>query len=63
MAERRSAISNPTEHKLDSINSVLQDIFILQARLAGVKKDQVRTILGVGAARVTRIWKEIPNER
>jgi len=54
--------SDPVIQKLNSIEELLQDILILQGAQAGMKKAQVRTMVGVGADRVTRIWKHIKSQ-
>jgi hypothetical protein len=63
MATKKPSVPDPTLQKLEAINSVLQDLFIIQAKLAGMNKERVRAIVGVGAARVSRIWQEIPNKK
>lgn len=58
-ARKRTVEVNPVVDKLDAIHAALQELFILQARLAGMKKASVRAIVGVADARVTRIWREV----
>ncbi len=59
MAKRKAQQTDPVLEKLESINSTLIDLFILQAKLAGVKKDKVRIILGVGDNRITKVWPHV----
>lgn len=42
---------------LEDINTRLEDLFILQASRAGIKGHEIRAILGIDMARVTRIAK------
>lgn len=57
MARKRPRSDDPVFRKLDQIHSALQDLFIIQARLAGIRKAEARAIVGVGDARVSRIWR------
>jgi hypothetical protein len=50
---------DPILSKLSEIHSVLQDLLILEGARAGISKAKVREIVGVGADRVTRIWKNL----
>jgi hypothetical protein len=59
MRKRKAQQTDPILDKLDAINSTLVDLFILQAKLAGIKKDRVRIILAVGADRITRVWPHV----
>jgi hypothetical protein len=45
-----------------AILSALQDLFILQASVAGVKRDAIREILGIGNSRISRITKHLNHE-
>jgi hypothetical protein len=58
MPKRKNVEENSVADVLREIHYALQDLFILQAKIGGLKKAQVRTMLGVGDARVTRIWRE-----
>jgi hypothetical protein len=42
---------------LEDVNSRLEDLFILEASRAGIKGGDIRAILGIDMARVTRIAK------
>ena len=55
----KAKANDPVIQKLNSIEELLQDLLILQGAQAGMKKAQVRKMVGVGAARVTSIWKHI----
>jgi hypothetical protein len=58
----KAKTNDPVLTKLNSIEQLLQDILILQGAQAGMKKAQVRKMVGVGATRVTRIWKNIKTQ-
>lgn len=45
--------------KLDSILNVLRDLVILESAKGGLSRDEVRNLLGVSPARVSRIWKHL----
>jgi len=51
--------TNPVAKKLRDIETLLQDILIIQCALAGIKKAEARKIVAVDDARVGRIWKHI----
>ncbi len=59
MAKKQSSTKDPVVQRLDAIHSVLQDLFIIHAKLAGIRKTEARTIVGLGDARVTRIWRAV----
>jgi hypothetical protein len=42
---------------LEELNTRVEDLFILQAFRAGIKGGEIRSILGIDMARVTRIVK------
>jgi DNA-directed RNA polymerase specialized sigma24 family protein len=48
---------------LDALHTRLEDIFILEASKAGVKQQEIRAILGIDMARVTRIAKHVKEEK
>jgi hypothetical protein len=50
---------DPIAEKLESISITLQDLLILECARAGMSKAEVRKIVGVADARVSRIWKNI----
>jgi predicted transcriptional regulator len=45
--------------KLDAILNVMRDLVILESAKGGLSRDQVRKLLGVSPARVSRIWKHL----
>ena len=45
--------------ELEQIKSLLQDTLIIQGALAGMKKGEVRKMVGLSSARVSAIWKEL----
>jgi hypothetical protein len=57
--KKRTGEGDSVVEALAGVQAALQDLFILQARLAGMKKSSVRAIVGVADARVSRIWREI----
>jgi hypothetical protein len=44
---------------LDDVHRRLEDLFILEARRFGIKQQEIRAILGIDMARVTRIAKHV----
>jgi DNA-directed RNA polymerase specialized sigma24 family protein len=48
---------------LDNLHTRLEDIFILQASIAGVTQQQIRAILGIDMARVSRIARHVKEEK
>lgn len=50
---------NSTLEKLDDINGVLQDLFILQLGKAGVPQQEIRKLLGVDIVKVNRIVSKL----
>ncbi len=55
--------SDPQSEKLDSLLRATQDLFILQALLAGVNVDDVRKILKIDKHRVSNISKHLKNAK
>ena len=45
--------------KLDAVLDALRDLTILEGAKGGMSRDQVRKMLRVSPARVTRIWKHL----
>ena len=45
--------------KLTEIHTVLQDLLTIEGARAGISKSEVRNIVGVADARVTRVWKHL----
>jgi hypothetical protein len=44
---------------LESVDRRLQDLFILEASRAGIKRHEIRSILGIGLARVTKVARHV----
>jgi hypothetical protein len=44
---------------LEDLHARLEDLFILEASRAGIKQQEIRAILGIDMARVTRIAKHV----
>jgi len=44
---------------LGDVNTRLEDLFILEACRAGIKGHEIRSILGIDMARVTKIVKHV----
>ena len=44
---------------LSDIHTILEDLFIFEASRAGIKQHEIRAILGIEMARVTRIAKRV----
>jgi DNA-directed RNA polymerase specialized sigma24 family protein len=40
---------------LDGIHKLLEDLFVLEASLAGVGQREIRTMLGIDQSRVTKV--------
>lgn len=59
MMARNHESDEPVLEMLSAIHSSLQDLLIIEGAKAGVSKAEVRKIVGVGDARVTRIWKHL----
>lgn len=49
--------------RLDAILDALRDLAITDGARSGMSRDQVRKMLGVGPATVTRVWKHIKEGR
>ncbi len=45
--------------KLDAILSALQDLVIIEGARGGLSKAEVRKMLGVGNAKVSKVWKHL----
>lgn len=50
---------DPVIGMLSAIHTTVQDLLILEGAKAGIGKGEVRKIVGVADARVTRIWKHL----
>ncbi|MGO9639601.1 MAG: hypothetical protein ACLPSO_16880 [Terracidiphilus sp.] len=48
-----------TTRKLDRIIQLLEDIFILQASVANMKRQELRSVVGLDMKRVNRISKHL----
>jgi len=56
----READSNvPLLESLEAIHSTLQDLLIFEGCRNGMRKEQVRKMLGVNNNRVSRVWKHL----
>jgi hypothetical protein len=44
---------------LEDLHKRLDDLFILEASRAGIKQQEIRAILGIDMARVTRIARHV----
>ena len=54
--------SEKIEKKLDSLSEILRNLFILEASKMGIKKKDVRKILGVNTDEITKVWKYLKND-
>lgn len=45
--------------RLDAILNVMQNVLILEGARAGMSKAEVRHMVGVGDARVSRVWRHL----
>lgn len=59
----KSARGDPIERKLDAILNVLQDLLILEASKAGIKRDDLRKIMAVDTHRISRVTKHVRRAR
>lgn len=59
---RKAKQTEPIAKKLEDIETLLQDILIIQCATAGIKRGETRKIVGVADARVNKIWKHIKDE-
>ena len=48
---------------LEKIKTLLEDLFILQASLAGMKKEPLRDVLGIDKNRIGRIAKHVEAQK
>jgi predicted XRE-type DNA-binding protein len=44
---------------VENLNTRLEDLFILEASRAGIKQQEIRSLLGIDMARVSRIAKHV----
>ena len=56
---RKQSNEDPVYAKLSEIQALLQDLLIIEGARAGISKSEVRNIVGVADARVTRVWKHL----
>jgi len=56
---RKPKVDHPLAQEIAAIRSLLEDLLIIQAANAGIKKAEVRRIVGVDANRVTNVWKHL----
>lgn len=59
---RKPKQTDPVVKKLENIETLLQDILIIQCATAGIKRGETRKIVGVADARINKIWKYIKDE-
>ncbi len=45
--------------ELQDIKTLLQNLLIIQGAMVGMKKADVRNMVGIASSRVTSIWKEM----
>lgn len=62
-AKRKAKEPDDQDAKLDEVIYAVQDLFILQALVAGIKVDDVRKILKIGKNRVSAISKYIETSK
>lgn len=56
---KKTSEQDITARKLDRIIQLLEDIFILQASTANMKRQELRSVLGLDMKRVNRISKHL----
>lgn len=56
---RQKLATDPVGQKLDAILIVLQNLFILEATKAGMKRDDLRSILSVDNNRISLVTKHL----
>jgi hypothetical protein len=56
---KKTSEQDITTRKLDRIIQLLEDIFILQASTANMKRQELRSVLGLDMKRVNRISKHL----
>jgi len=54
---------DPIAQRLDAILEVMQNVLIIQGANAKMSKAEVRKILGVGADRVSSVWRYLNVEQ
>jgi transposase len=59
MAAKPPADTKILSGKLDAILNAVRDLIIVEGAKGGMSRDQVRKMLGVSPARVTRVWKHL----
>jgi hypothetical protein len=59
---RKAKLTDPVAKQLGEIQTLLQDILIIQCAMAGIKKSEARKIVGVADARVSSTWRHIKAE-
>jgi hypothetical protein len=55
----RQPQGDPIGQKLDAIHRVLQDLFILEGAIAGIKREDLRRILSLDNNRISRVMKHV----
>jgi hypothetical protein len=48
---------------VENLNRRLEDLFILEATKARIKQQEIRALLGIDIARVTRIARHVKQEK
>jgi hypothetical protein len=56
---KRASEQEVTAGKVDSITQLLEDIFILQASMANMKRNELRAVVALGTKRVNRISRHL----
>lgn len=64
--EKEKEQNSKLVHEIEEVKSLLQSLLIIEGRLAGLNRDQVRELAGVSTKRVSLIWgsinEKIPNK-
>ena len=63
MKSKRKTGDEKVVAALEGIRKLTEDLFILQASLAGVSVGDVRAMLGIDRSRVSRITKHVKKDR
>jgi predicted transcriptional regulator len=59
----KSRSSQPDTQLQEAILSAIQDLLIVALAREGVSKARVRQLVGVGSAKVSRIWKHLRHDK
>jgi hypothetical protein len=63
MAKKNGNRSRPVAEPGNRMVELLENLFILNARVAGVKSDDIRALLAIDKARVNRVSKLLKTQR